>query len=182
MPHEGPTTRCLADGGLMQGHTVHHTASLLQAAIPALASPWPADQPARWPPCPLLTSTTCTNLAGQLSLEIIPSPTGPINMTQVRFWPRQGQTTYLGFSVRATSLKLCPHTPTSPQGPTGRCMPQQTPPHGPVAPSVQLVHTKACLAHANSPSHSWPTIPLWGIIRKFNQKPITATQPPHGHY
>ena len=66
-PRRG-TTRCLADGGLVQGHTVYHTASLLQAASLALASPWPADQPARWPPCPLLTSTACTNLVSQLSL------------------------------------------------------------------------------------------------------------------
>ena len=182
-PRRG-TARCPADGGLLQGHTVHHTTSLLQAASPASASPWPAGQLARWPTCPLLTSTTCTNLVNQLSLEIVPSPTGPINhhinMSQVRFWPRQGQTTHLGFSVGATSLKLCPHTPTSSQGPTGRCMLQQTPPQWPTAPSVQLVHTEACLALANSPSPSWPTMPLWG--RKFNQKPTTATQPPHGHY
>ena len=181
----GDTERCLADGSPFPGYTVHYAASLLQAASPALASPWPADQLARWLPCPLLTSTACTNIVSQLSLGIVPSPTGPINyyteVNQIRFWPWQGQTTYLRLSVGAASPKLHPHTPASFLGPTGRCM-QQAPPQGPTAPSVRLVHTEACLAHANSLSPSWPTSPHWGTPRKFNQKPITTAQPAHHHY
>ena len=180
------TARCLASAGLSPGLTVYHFAGLLQAASPAKANPRPADHIAGRPSCRLPTSAACTNTASRLSLEIVPSPTGPINyhikMSQLRFWPLQGQTTYLRFSVRAAGLKLCPHTPTSFLGPAGRCMLQQAPPQRPTAPSVQLVYTWACLAYANSLSPSWAITPHWGITRKFNQKPLKTAQPPHSHY
>ena len=76
------TARCLAGAGLSPGLTVYHFAGLLQAASPAMANPWPADQPAEQPSCLLPTSTACTNIVNQLSLEIAPSPTGPINLIQ----------------------------------------------------------------------------------------------------
>ena len=184
-PRRG-TARCLAGAGLSPGLTVYYFAGLLQAASPAKANPRPADHIAGRPSCRLPTSAACTNTASRLSLEIVPSPTGPINyhikVSQLRFWPLQGQTTYLRFSVGAAGLKLCPHTPTSFLGPAGRCMLQQAPPQRPTAPSVQLVYTWACLAYANSLSPSWAITPHWGITRKFNQKPLKTAQPPHSHY
>ena len=116
--------RCLAGGpGLSPGHTVYNTADLLQAASPAIADLRPADQLAARPPCSLPTSTACTNIVDQLSLAIVPSPTGPINHYirinyQLRLRPWQGRTTYLTYLVGAAGPKLPPHTFAGFLGPT----------------------------------------------------------------
>ena len=90
---------------------------------PAPSRPRPTDQLAWRPPCPLPTSTACTNIVSQLSLKIVPSPTGPVNyyMRIINYVFGPGRAKQLRFSVGAAGLKLCPHTFTGFLGPT-RCV------------------------------------------------------------